>query len=171
MHVRLVILSVLLSLIDTAATAQTERPLEIGAQFTGLSVHPLERNQLSLGTRASYDLRFKKLAIAPELEWNYFPQASGTLSDTQLLVGARVGIKIDDFGFFLKARPGLVHFGGSSTNMAIDVGGVFEYYSSQRVTLRFDWGDTLIRFPQPVFTAAAGWHHNPQRGFGVSFRF
>jgi hypothetical protein len=187
MHIRLVILSVLVSLFYTAATAQTERPLEVGAQFTVMRVSPLAEGAGSVGARASYDLPFKKLTIAPEFEFNYFPQnPSGNFGETQLLAGARAGIKIDQFGFFLKARPGLVHFGGgdfaernggSSNNLAVDVGGVFEYYIAPRVALRLDWGDTMIRFPQPVFTGAsatpkaAGWYHSFQGGGGVSFRF
>ena len=159
MHIRLIILSVLVSLLYTTATAQTERPLEVGAQFTVLHVSPLREGAGSVGARASYDLPFKKLTIAPEFEFNYFPQnPSGNFGETQLLAGARAGIKIDKFGFFLKARPELVHFGGgdfverngSSNNLAVDVGGVFEYYISSRVALRLDWGDTMIRFPQPI---------------------
>jgi len=66
-----------------------------------------------------------------------------------------------------------------ASHLAVDVGGVFEYYISPRVALRLDWGDTMIRFPQPVFTGngigtapkAAGWYHSFQVGGGVSFRF
>lgn len=169
------------------AQSESERPLEIGAQFTALHLDPLAEGAGSLGARASYDLHFEGLTIAPEVEFNYFPQnPSGNFGETQLLAGARTGIKIDQLGFFLKTRPGLVHFGGgdfkernggSSTNLAFDIGGVFEYYISSRVVLRLDWGDTMIHFRQPVGTGglppvrAAGWYHNLQGGGGVSFRF
>lgn len=186
MHIRLAILSVLVSVLYSAATAQSERPLEVGAQVTVLSVDPLGEGAGGVGARASYDLPFTKLTIAPELEFNYFPQdPDGNFGETQLLAGARAGIKIDRFGFFLKARPGLVHFGGgdfaernggSSNNLAVDLGGVFEWYASPRVALRWDLSDTVIRFPKPVFSGfinpkPAGWYHNKQGGFGVNFRF
>jgi len=181
------ILLILLVVISTAGAAQTERPLEIGTQFTVLHVEPLREGAGSVGARASYDLPLKKLTMAPEIEFNYFPQnPSGNFGETQLLAGVRTGIKVGQFGFFLKTRPGLVHFGGddfkernhgSSTNFAVDVGGVFEYYISSRVVLRLDWGDTMIHFPDPITVAsippvkAAGWYHNFQGGGGVSFRF
>jgi len=188
MHFRFVIvLLIFFTVLSTAGAAQTERPLEIGAQFSVLDVKPLEEGAGSVGTRASYDLSFKKITVAPEIEFNYFPQnPSGNFGETQLLAGVRTGVKLGQFGFFLKTRPGLVHFGGDdfkernhggSTNFAVDVGGVFEYYISSRVALRLDWGDTMIRFPNPIVTAtippvkAAGWYHNFQGGGGVSFRF
>lgn len=168
------------------AQSESERPLEIGAQFTALHVEPLGEGAGSVGARASYDLHFEGLTMAPEVEFNYFPQnPSGNFGETQLLAGARTGIKIDQLGFFLKTRPGLVHFdggdfrernGGSSTNFAFDIGGVFEYYISSRVALRLDWGDTMIHFPRPILTGVspvkpAGWYHNLQGGAGVSVRF
>src|SRR5215467_10560917 len=142
---------------------QTEKhPLETGAQFTGLHLNTLGERALGFGGRGSYEFTRRTLIIAPEVEFNYFPQnPSGNFGETQLLAGVRAGVKIDQFGFFLKARPGLVHFGGgdfternggSATNFAVDVGGVFEYYVSQRVAIRLDWGDTMIHFPRPIAT-------------------
>ena len=177
MHNRLIILSVLVSLLYTAATAQSEHPLEVGAQLTVLTLDPLGEKPLGVGVRASYDLPWKKLTIAPELEFNYLCNDSPGDDDKQLLAGIRTGIKSDKFGFFLKARPGLVHFGsGGPNNLAVDLGGVFEYYASPRVAIRFDLGDTIIRFPKPVFPGTnfakpAGWYHNEQSSIGVSFRF
>src|SRR5262245_10663232 len=169
-----------------SAQAQADKPLEVGVSFSVMQVDPLGEGPGSIGARASYDLPVKRLSLAPEHEFNYFPQnPSGNFGETQLLAGVRAGVKVDQFVFFLKARPGLVHFGGndfkernggSATNFAVDVGGVFEYYISQRVALRLDWGDTVIHFPQPIPTGVspvkqAGWYHNLQGGGGVSFRF
>jgi hypothetical protein len=186
MHFRLFALLVFSTALTHTGWAQTERPLELGAQFTALRVNPLGEGAGAVGGRASYDLGFRRLTIAPELEFNYFPQnPSGNFGETQLLAGARAGVKIDQFGFFLKTRPGLVHFGGgdfterngSSTNFALDLGGVFEYYISRRVALRLDWGDTMIYFPQAIATGgvpslkAAGWYHSFEGSGGVSLRF
>lgn len=187
MHYRFFLLFVFCTTLTHAGLAQTERerPLEIGVQFTALRVGPLGEGAGAVGGRASYDLGFRRLTIAPEVEFNYFPQnPSGNFGETQLLAGARGGVKIDQFGFFLKLRPGVVHFGGadfverngSSTNFALDAGGVFEYYISRRVALRVDWGDTMIYFPQAIATGVspvkpAGWYHNLQGGGGVGLRF
>jgi hypothetical protein len=177
----------LLVVVATAliASGQTERPLEIGTQFTLLRISSPGEIAGSVGGRASYDLHFASLTLAPEAEFNYFPQSpSNAFVQTQLLAGVRAGFVVGRVGFFLKARPGLVHLAGndfkelnsaSSTNPAFDLGGVFEYYTSERVVLRFDYGDTMIRFPQfaPAFVPPpkAGWHNNLQVALGLSFRF
>src|SRR5215472_16954435 len=143
----------LLAALSTIGAAQADKPLEIGAQFTALHINPIGEGAGSVGARASYDLQFEGLTIAPEDEFNYFPQnPSGNFGETQLLAGVRTGVKIDE-------------------------GGVFEYSISPRVAIRLDWGDTLIHFPRPVVTGEinpikpAGWYHNFQGGGGLSFRF
>src|SRR5262245_28612097 len=106
------VLLILLALAAVAA-AQADKPLEIGVAFSVLLVDPLREGAGSIGARASYDLAFQRLTLAPEFEFNYFPQnPSGNFGETQLLAGARAGVKVDQFGFFLKARPGFVHFAG-----------------------------------------------------------
>jgi hypothetical protein len=186
MHVRFVVgLFTFFTALANAGLAQTERRLEIGPQFTILRVDPFLERPAAVGGRASYDLRFRRLTMAPELEFTYFPQYLEDFGETQLLAGARVGIRSNRFGFFLKTRPGLVNFGGSdftrrngsATNFALDLGGVIEYDVSPRVALRVDLGDTMIYFAQPIVTGGippmkpAGWYHNFQNSFGVSWRF
>jgi len=188
MQVRFVaILLILLAAVSAICAAQTGNPLEIGATFSVMQIDPLHEGAGSIGARASYDLPLQRLTLAPELEFNFFPEnPSGNFGETQLLAGARIGVKVDNFGLFFKVRPGLVHFGGgdfqernggSNTNFAVDVGGVFERYVSQRVALRLDWGDTMIHFPQAISTGdvppskAAGWYHNLQISAGISIRF
>jgi len=167
---------------------QTEKhPLETGAQFTGLHLNTLGERALGFGGRGSYEFTRRTLIIAPEVEFNYFPQnPSGNFGESQLLAGVRVGLKTDFLGAFVKVRPGVVYFGGndfksrnsgSSTNFACDVGAVLEYPASGRVSVRVDLGDTLIQFSRPVFTGqsaipkSAGLSHNFQGGVGIVFRF
>ena len=115
--------------------------------------------------------------------------------------------------YFAKARPGFVRFergdyrfgsGGciavfppplacyvpvAKTNFAFDVGGVIEVYPSDRTIIRFDGGDTIIRFGSRfvaasnpaipplsglnlvVFPVSAETKHNFQGTVGVGFRF
>lgn len=120
---------------------------------------------------------------------------------TQLLAGAKYGYRGKRFGVFGKVRPGFIRFnafesirfqwvvpspgGGQpkdiligvsekpATFFNIDVGGVFEYYPTKRTVIRFDMGDTIIRFQgqkpkdiNPSFT-----RHNLQMSLGFGFRF
>jgi hypothetical protein len=77
------------------------------------------------------------------------------------------------------------------THLSLDVGGVLEFYPSRRVLVRFDAGDTLIRYGErneidyggpgaivliplewrPVIKAPAETKHNFQFSAGVAFRF
>jgi hypothetical protein len=70
----------------------------------------------------------------------------------------------------------------------VDVGGVLEFYPSRRIVVRFDGGDTIIRYNQRTFdflvfpmgsttpvltpiTQPAYTTHNFQFTAGVGFRF
>ena len=112
----------------------------------------------------------------------------------QAVAGPKIGYRGKRIGVFGKVRPGLFFverlpvidilsatppnigiFASEkkATFFSVDVGGVFEYYPSKRTVLRFDLGDTLIRYnPQdpkqlnPSFT-----RHTLQFSTGFGFRF
>lgn len=110
----------------------------------------------------------------------------------QAVAGPKIGFRKKKYGVFAKVRPGLFYVGrfpviqvlsfspaaiGSgdqkSTFFSVDVGGVFEYYPSKRTVLRFDVGDTIIRYNakdptqfNPGFT-----RHTLQISAGFGFRF
>jgi hypothetical protein len=163
------------------------KPFEVGAHFTGLHLNTLGERAAGIGGRSSYELTRGKLIIAPEIEFNYFPQnPDGNFGESELLTGVKAGFKAKSVGFFVKVRPGMVHFGGadfksrnngSRTNLACDVGAILEYPASGRVSIRVDLGDTLIHFSAPVFTGQStvptspGRPHNFQGGVGIVFRF
>lgn len=100
----------------------------------------------------------------------YFPQ--GTSSATpqdggtilQGLFGLKGGIRRNHFGFFGKVRPGFNSYSAAltsqntftepptsayarSTNFVLDLGGIVEFYPSERSTLRIEVGDTHLFFP------------------------
>jgi len=116
----------------------------------------------------------------------------------EALLGAKTGLRFERFGLFLKARPGFIHFwrdpfgvgkpGASflsherarSTEPVMDLGGVIEYYTVRGLIVRFDLGDTRIRYAPrvvrtsdfvPPFSAGGFSTHNWQGSFGVGFRF
>jgi hypothetical protein len=170
----------------TAVTEAGWAQMEIGLQTTAQRLNPDGEGSASLGARASYDLHFMKMILAPEVEFNYFGDFPGQGSfQAQLLAGARAGFRTERLGFFLKARPGVVHFSGddftqasgSGTHPAADVGGVFEWFVRPGAALRLDCGETFVHFPHADIVGGSpisrptGWYHSLQIGVGVSVRF
>ena len=208
MH-RMMFLTALVCLIcDNSAQAQSDVPkVEVGAQFTAIiaSDPPVflgngPRWVPGLGGRLTFNLTSH---VAVEAEGNVFPRGGnndriGEGRKAQALFGVKAGTRRDKFGVFGKARPGFKH--SSEPNLecpqeeficqetrklrfAADFGGVVELYPSSRWLIRFDAGDTLIRFPdirqsisEPGFptirgTAKGGTTHNFQFSTGIGFRF
>jgi len=125
------------------------------------------------------------------------PATSG--NHLQGLFGAKAGVRTDKLGFFVKVRPGFMHFSkdpfgvakpgstnffsrewASSTEPNLDLGGVVEYYTARGLILRFDLGKSIIRYAPrtvrisdfvPPLEAGGFTTHNWQGSFGVSFRF
>ncbi len=159
-----------------------------------------DQTYLSLGGRLGYNLTSN---IAFEAEGNFIPKRNFSEIEqsrkTQFLAGIKAGIRREKFGLFAKVRPGIMHFSvlpshttctlptptnpvctpESQTNLAVDLGGVLEYYPSPRTIVRFDAGNTLVRFkdagPTQIFTSVrttpADTVHNFQASLGFSFRF
>lgn len=177
----------LLLLCITAPAQSTGKKLEIGAQFTSLTLYPPDSDgfhrangtEPGFGGRITYNINDK---IAVESELNFFPTNNvfeflGDGHAIQGQFGVKAGKRFKRFGVFAKARPGFLSIGdvfsvvpGSTTfsfgfplpNSRIarknyfttDVGGVFELYPSRRTIVRFDAGDTIVRFDP-------GFEHSP----------
>lgn len=146
-----------------------------------------------------------------EAEMNFFPRDRDLEGGRKVqgLFGAKAGKRFEKAGIFAKARPGFVRFSRgdyqgrptalcpavfpppigcfqpvAKTNFAIDVGGVVELYPSNNTIIRFDAGDTIIRFGDRrvaassttlstlvVVPVASETKHNLQVGVGFGFRF
>jgi len=159
------------------------------------------------GARIGYNVaRYLTL----ESEVNFFPRDRDREGGRKVqgLFGAKAGKRFTSAGIFAKARPGFVRLsradyqpvGGcvavfpppiacyqpvAKTNFAIDLGGVAEFYPSSNTILRFDVGDTIIRFNRRnaaalstsgltglvVLPVAAETKHNLQVSVGAGFRF
>jgi hypothetical protein len=164
------------------------------------------RHEFGGGGRVGYQLK-KYLAV--EAEINFFPRDYRQVISnftggrvTQGLFGARAGLTRQRFGLFGKFRPGFESSGHAevphflngdgpdrtnpfgfekirATQFALDVGGVFEWYPSRRTILRFDLGDTVVRYPGIQFTHLPDgatlfrsvYSHRLQPGVGFGFRF
>jgi hypothetical protein len=85
------------------------------------------------------------------------PHDGGTI--LQGLLGVKGGIRRNHFGFFGKVRPGFNSYSAAltsitstgetstrSTNFALDLGGIIEFYPTERSTLRIEAGDTHLYF-------------------------
>ncbi len=134
-----------------------------------------------------------------ETEINFSPGNSATSGNhLQALFGVKAGKRWEKAGVFLKARPGFIHFSrdpfgvgkpgssvflhewANSTEPNMDVGAVMEYYTARGLTVRFDLGDSIIRYARrtvrtseflPTVEAGGFTTHNWQGSFGIGFRF
>lgn len=188
--------------------------VEVGTQFSSLSITPPTsigtENAPGFGGRITYNFNDH---VAVEAEGNFYPTSTlqnyvtGGRAE-QMQFGIKVGKRFEKFGVFAKARPGFISFGEAQkvtqlpvvsggvvdiintftderkTHFTTDVGGVLELYPSRRVLVRFDFGDTIIRYGEhdeigptllnpfgAVFRAPAEIKHNFQFTGGVSYRF
>jgi hypothetical protein len=182
---------------------------EIGVQYTSLSVglpgFGGTQNAPGSGGRVTYNFTDY---FAVEAEGNLFPSAARRDYTTggaaqQAQFGVKVGRRWSRWGLFARARPGLISFGETNvptrvesggvtifnfgrerkTHFSMDVGGVLEFYASRRVLVRFDAGDTIVRYGEhaefvPIHVAPSGigpvgaeTKHNFQFTAGVGFRF
>ena len=168
------------------------------------------KTEVGFGSRIGYNATSY---LTLEAEGNFFPRDRDLEGGrkAQGLFGAKVGKRFEKAGIFAKARPGFVRFtrgdyqpriGGcvtvfpppigcfqpvAKTNFAFDLGGVAEfYYPSKNTIVRFDAGDTIIRFQArnvavasttsgpaglAVVPVAAETKHNFQASIGFGFRF
>ena len=151
-----------------------------------------------LGGRLAYNFTDN---IAVDAEGSFFPEAHFGNEEfgqkTQGFIGLKAGVRNKRAGAFAKARPGVMWFGefpsqgtctgttfGSSCTVshekdfALDLGGIVEFYPAERVIIRADVGDTIIRFPRRTFGffnnpsfIPAETKHNFQLSVGFGWRF
>lgn len=185
----------LFSINTPVASAQSDpRKLELGAQFVLMRQEAFALNCCSakwdagFGGRITYDAtRF----LSVEAELNYLPQDVRLGRKTQALFGIKAGRRTDRLGVFGKARPGFMRFSRvfdcqgedvrscgefAYTEVAMDLGGVVEFYPSPRSVLRFDVGDTIIHLRELTFIAnprieESRTVHSLQLNIGIGIRF
>jgi hypothetical protein len=135
--------------------------------------------------------------VSVEGEFSLFPRDLGAYSKgmTTGFFGAKVGQRFERLGFFGKVRPGFIHFHerpgpfacpavdpptlscfiAGRTELAVDAGGVMEFFPQARMTVRVDAGDAIIRMRGPVLRSGrptdSFWTHNFAFATSVGFRF
>ena len=176
MKASITIALLLLTLTSISYAQSTKSKVEIGVQTTSLTVFnpdfPGDVSELGFGGRVGYNFN---RAIAAEAEVNFFPRKNsffiGQGRAVQAQFGVKAGKRFEKFGVFAKVRPGFLSFGdvfslqpGSTalvfgttipnarisreTYFTTDLGGVLELYPSKRTVVRFEAGDTLVRYPK-----------------------
>ena len=124
------------------------------------------RTEPGFGGYFSY--RFYRVFYA-DADLLYFPRNPGASGPhdggtiLQGLAGVKGGIRRNHFGFFGKARPGFNSYSQAltgtsssgaapvstyarSTNLVLDLGGILEFYPSEKGTVRLEVGDTHLFF-------------------------
>ena len=171
---------VCLLLVSSSAFAQSDDvpKYEIAGEFTTLERANFggKTTEPGVGARFTYNLN-KTFAL--ETAGYLFPDKCSVCGGrmSQFVAGVKAGKRFEKWGFFAKARPGVVSFSraefnpvginppGSAvpveievnriTSFAVDAGGVVEYYPSRRFVTRFDVGDTIVHFRQRTTNAIA----------------
>jgi Outer membrane protein beta-barrel domain len=173
---------------NAQAQSQSETPkVEIGAHYTLLRFRDFDITDSGVGGRVTFNLTDNfgvegELNVFPQKRTNDSPLTTFPLfvdsSRTQGLFGVKTGLRSEKAGIFGKFRPGFVRFGESGvipgqsfTQFALDIGGVFELYPTRHVALRFDIGDTVVRFGSNFTGGDAFYSNNLQISTGVAFRF
>ena len=154
MSALMLLFSCLVSQAQNKTVVDTEKAptYEIGGQIFSFQSHDLGFGW-GAGSRFTYNLNNH---IAFDSEVNFFLPDEGPAYATQGLFGIKAGKRIRHFGIFAKVRPGfqtnLVFNDRARARLALDVGGVAEFYPNRHVVLRFDAGDVVpprARFHQP----------------------
>lgn len=174
-HSLCVTVAIILIAGGTGSAQSDANKIEVGTQVTSLTLfHPDGYGDVTepgFGGRITYNFNRK---VAVEAEGNFFPnqnvfQGLGEGRAIQVQFGVKAGKRFKKFGIFAKLRPGFLSVGevfsiepgstavfdgytltdariGRKTFFTTDVGGVLELYPSARAIVRFDAGDTILRY-------------------------
>jgi len=170
------------------------RPPDKNPKDSGLGLQFTYNVNQYLGLDVEANWFFQKNYITRTPLINQSPNSGG--NKFQMLFGPKIGKRSKRFGVFGKVRPGFIHFNRypvttwiqqvppgqpffsrqslrNAKFFNVDIGGVFEYYTSKRTFVRVDVGDTIIHYNRqkpkednPTFN-----RHNLQMNIGFGFRF
>ena len=187
---RLIVSLIGLLLLSSQALSQSQEvpKFEVAAEFTTLERDNAggQRTEPGVGARFTFNLNG---VVSLETAAYFFPKRCFDCNNngrvTEVLGGMKVGKRFENWGIFAKARPGVISFSQGKFNIvqapsspefpftfevdrlstfATDIGGVIEFYPSQRIVTRFDAGDTIIHFNRRTIN---GIRFDPGTGFSL----
>jgi hypothetical protein len=183
---------------DPAPAQAQDRRGDVSLQVSVRSLHEFDETEAGFGARVSYRL---SRWLAADGEINLFPAGIGSpaFSGSRLegLAGLRGGPHLGRTGVFLALRAGAVAFSeapepfpciaifppplvcaiGGDTVPTVQLTGGFEAYPRDRLVVRVEAGDQLLRYSGPAFTADRDviddglWSHNFKATASVGLRF
>ena len=189
-----------LLLVEGPAPAQAlDRRGDVSLQASVRSLREFDETEAGLGARLSYRL---SRWLAADGEVSAFPADVGSpaFSGSRLegLAGVRGGPHLGRTGVFVALRAGAVRFSeapepfpciaiyppplvcaiaGGDTLPTVQLTGGFEAYPRDRLVVRVEAGDQLLRFSGPAFTPDRDiidkglWSHNFKATASVGLRF
>lgn len=197
---------VALGLISSSAQAQLDKRFEVGGQFAFIRLTDVDiarpgfggriaGGQPGGGPRLAWNLTS---SASLEAEANFFREDELGGKKTQAFFGLKYGKRSAKVGIFGKVRPGFMQFNNifvtnrdpdaptntefkRKTYLAVDLGGVVEFYPTARTLIRFDVSDVIVRYGErftnlPFDINGTGvippdTRHNLQFSVGVGLRF
>ena len=190
----------LLAVVARPAQAQTpDRRGDVSVQVAVRSLNEFDETETAFGARLSYRL---SRWLAADGEVNSFPGDVGAAPFSRArregLAGVRGGPHLGRTGVYLALRGGAVRFSEAPAPFAciaifppplvctladgetvptVQLTGGFEVFPRDRIVVRVEAGDQLLRFSGPVFTADREvrengfWSHNIKATASVGLRF
>ena len=180
-----------------AQSADTK--LEVSGLYSTINLRAFDSRESGVGVRLAYNIN-RYLALEAEgdvFEFSIGDYPTDEWLAAQGLLGIRTGVRNRRVGLFAKVRPGVVNFpklkvhqrfcfpeqscrdsGRSGNRLAVDAGAVVEIYPTEKILVRVDIGDTMIRFKDDIFLRSStfvrindGFSHNLQLAASVGYRF
>jgi hypothetical protein len=180
-------------------TPAQDRRGDVSLQASVRRLREFGETEAGLGARLSYRL---SRWFAADAEVSLFPADVGSpaFSGSRLegLAGARVGPRLGRTGVYMALRGGAVRFSeapapfpcilifppplecaisGGDMMASVQVSAGFEAYPGERLVVRVEAGDQLLRYPGPAFTRDREafddslWSHNFKATASVGLRF
>jgi hypothetical protein len=170
----------------TFTTSTAAQTFQLSGHYSALALEYPDQTRSGAGA---------SLVIAPrnwigaDLSASFFAAEDVGGRAWQLLAGPRIGGTWEGLGLFARVRPGFIRFSerfyapdviciaifpppeaclANATNFSLDLGGTVEVAPTPATVLRFDLGDSLIRYRRPD---GASWKHSLQFTAGLGWRF
>jgi hypothetical protein len=160
--------------LSVPVAAQSVGPIEIGAQFSTMRLSGADATDTGIGGRAAWNISDN---TAFEGAFDFFLTGDSVVErggrKVVGLVGPKIGWRGSRIGLFGKARTGFARVSegrqvgvciqifpqpsscyASQTRLVLDLGGVFEFYPSNRTAVRIDVGDLITRLTQESYRFA-----------------